>query len=126
MQCFTCQRLVAATRLVRLRMRGSLAATPARPVRARSRRAGGGRESGHVRIHAARREDGRFRPAFVCEGCYTALELLERIGRTEAPYLSLKYELAGRSRRGRARVFDAARYARYQRRLAGRLGILLE
>ncbi len=66
------------------------------------------------------------RRAFICLPCYAKLDnhygvapILTRDGETKT------YGLSGECRRGRAAVYDYAKWLRYQRRKAGEMGVEL-
>jgi hypothetical protein len=82
----------------------------------------GGFKSPDDPAYLALRENLTFRSAFVCPGCYAVLDSEDGIGEIAGR----TYGLAGRSRGGRAAVYNEAKYLAYQRRLAGEMGIDLQ
>ena len=83
------------------------------------RRSVGGRPVGH-------RRGAPFRRAFVCDGCYVALDAGGGMADLAAPHCApRRYSLAANCRQGRAAVYDYARWSEYRRRKAAELGIEL-
>jgi hypothetical protein len=70
----------------------------------------------------AYRENTTYRSAFVCPECYATLNSEDGLGEIAGRV----FNLAGRSRFGRAAVYNEAKYLAYQRRLAGQMGIDLQ
>ena len=67
-----------------------------------------------------------FRRAFVCERCYKRLD--RESGPAEILYQARvrPWYISGRSRRGRAAVYNYDRWLRFQRRKASEMGIRLD
>jgi hypothetical protein len=105
MNCYCCGRNTPLARHVKLR-------GDARIVPAGSKAPGDAADRAH-------QEEMTFRSAFVCPGCYGALDSWDGT----ATIAGRTFGIAGRSRGGRAAVYDEAKYLAYQRRLAGGLGI---
>jgi hypothetical protein len=108
MKCYCCDGDVAEAYHVKLR--GDVSAVPA-----------GRFKSPDDPAYIAYRENAEFRSAFVCPACYAVLDGADGTG----TIAGRTYGISGRSRCGRAALYDEAKYQAFQRRQAAELGIEL-
>lgn len=104
MNCHCCRQDFASAR--RVNIRGDVAAVPAA--------FGSPGDPAYI----AYREASTFRPAFVCEDCYRTLDNAVGAGEINGQV----YGIDGRSRGGRAALYDERRYLAYMGRQASRGG----
>lgn len=105
MKCYCCDNEVSLAHHVKLR--GDV--RPAPPA---------GTLEGDPAYHAYR-ENGTYRSAFVCPACYAVLDSWDGTGEIGGRV----YGINGRSRRGRAAVYNQAKYEAFRRKKAAELGI---
>src|SRR5262245_14972168 len=105
MECYCCGRAVSLTH--RVQLRGDVRTPP-------SGFASPDEPGDHAYLKHA-----TFRTAFICPACYDALDNDYGAGEIGGRV----YNLAGRSRGGKAAVYNEAKYRAYQRRLAAELGV---
>jgi hypothetical protein len=104
MRCYCCEREIALARKVKLRPFRDFDPTQ-------------GPNSAAYQSYC---EDMTFRWAFICNACYRTLD--NAVGVAEIVGHGV-FNLAGASRRDRATTVDEAKYQRFQRREAERMGL---
>jgi hypothetical protein len=106
MRCYTCDR---DTPLVyRVQLRGDVRSMPAAAT-----------NSPEDPAYLSYKENTTFRSAFVCLACYTILDSFDGTGEIG----DRVYGIAGRSRGGKAALYNEAEYKSFQQKQASELGI---
>lgn len=72
--------------------------------------------------YKAYRENTEYRSAFICPACYAVLDSEDGTGEISGRV----YGIEGPSRRGRAALYDEAKYKFFQKRKAAELGIEID